>query len=160
MRLRTYHASCLDYHTGSLMCMSTYKHTHTITKHTHKHRHTHTQNKKTHTQTQTHTHKHKHKHTHRQTQTHSFFHRSPVPPTALLSSSTQPGGSSKSPHPRYRILEITSRVTLPAKKDRPPPPPPPSLSLSLCLSFFLSAGHRGRRNDPQALGPPDHSLCY
>ena len=30
--------------------------------------------------------------------------------------------------------------------------------LSLSLSFFLSAGHRGRRDDPQALGPPDHPL--
>ena len=31
-----------------------------------------------------------------------------------------------------------------------PPSFPPSLSV------FLSAGHRGRRDDPQALGPPDH----
>ena len=28
----------------------------------------------------------------------------------------------------------------------------------LSLSLFLSAGHRGRRDDPQALGPPDHPL--
>ena len=34
------------------------------------------------------------------------------------------------------------------------------LSLSLSLSFFLSAGHRGRRDDPQALGPPDHPSVY
>ena len=33
------------------------------------------------------------------------------------------------------------------------------LSLSLSLSFFLSAGHRGHRRDPQALGPPIHPLC-
>ena len=159
MRLRTYHASCLDYHTGSLMCMSTYKHTHTQLQNTHTNTdtHTHTKQKNTHTNTNTHT----QTQTHTQTDTDSLF----------LSPLARPAHRVTLFFHSARRVEQVSPPTLPhtgnyeqsdtsGEKGPAPPPPPHSLSLSLCLSFFLSAGHRGRRNDPQALGPPDHSLCY